>query len=79
MSEPRRTATRNAGAFLGPDMLIPSPMNVDASGSVPGEPGPEDEWVIPTGREDATEDKREAAPEPVRAGHDSLLHRLTRR
>ena len=78
MSEPRRTGTRNAGAFLGPDMLIPAPMNVDASASGLGEPGPEDEWVIPAPG-DETEDKGKAVSEPVRTGHDSLLHRLTHR
>jgi hypothetical protein len=79
MSEPRRTAERNAGAFLGPDMLVPAPMNADTAGSGPGEPGPEDEWKIPAWRDDEAEDKAGAVPEPVHAGHDSLLHRLTHR
>jgi hypothetical protein len=51
MSEPRRTAEGNAGAFLAPDMgggggPIAVPMNKLGVG--PGEPGPEDEWTFPT-------------------------------
>jgi len=79
MSEPRRTVERNAGAFLGPDMLIPAPMNADTAGSGLGEPGPGDEWAIPAWREDETEDQAEAIPEPVPAGHEGFLHRLTHR
>jgi hypothetical protein len=54
-------------------------MNADTAGSGPGEPGPEDEWKIPAWREDEAEDQAEAALEPVHAGHDSLLRRLTHR
>ena len=50
MSETRKTAEGNAGAFLTPDMggggMIAVPMNVLSSGS--DEPEPEDEWQFPT-------------------------------
>ena len=59
MSDERRTAVRNAGAFLGPGMsggggmLVAMPMNSLTVG--PGEPGPEDDWKFPeeTAAEDA--------------------------
>jgi hypothetical protein len=79
MSEPKRAVERNAGAFLGPDPLIPTPTNADTAGLGPGAPGPGDDWAIPAWREDETEDKLEAAPEPVHAGHEGFLHRLTHR
>jgi hypothetical protein len=83
MSDPRRTAERNAGAFLGPDLgggggIIPVPVNSMSSG--PGEPGPEDEWKIPEWPEDEAKPAEEATPEPAHAAHGSgLLHRLTHR
>jgi hypothetical protein len=60
MGDQRRTAVRNAGAFLGPDMgggggIIPMPVNSMSAGTGPGEPGPEDEWKIPAWPEDAVE------------------------
>ena len=77
MSDKRRTAVRNAGAFLGPDMgggvgLIALPMNALSVGL--GEPGPEDEWKMPLGPTDEIVAEEEAISEPV---HEGLLHRLT--
>jgi len=84
MGDPKPTAERNAGAFLGPDRgggggLIPVPMNL-APGTGPGEPGPEDEWKIPAWPDDEVKPAEEAASEPAHAARGSgLLHRLTRR
>ena len=83
MGDPRRTAVRNAGAFLPPDLgggggMVPVPTNALNVG--PGEPGPEDEWKIPAWPEDEVKPAEEAAPEPQPAAHGSgLLHRLTHR
>jgi hypothetical protein len=80
MSEPKRSAEQNAGAFLGDAGvgLVPMPTNTLHVG--PGDPGPGDEWKIPTGPIDEIVDHEEAIPEPVRAGHGvGLLHRLTHR
>jgi hypothetical protein len=82
MADPRRTAVRNAGAFLPPDLggggPIPVPANALNVG--PGEPGPEDEWKIPAWPEDETKPTDEATPAAVPAAHGSgLLHRLTHR
>jgi hypothetical protein len=77
MSDERRTAVRNAGAFLSPDMgggggMIPAPTNSLNVG--PGEPGPEDDWRLPMGPIDEVVADAEAVPVPV---HEGLLHRLT--
>jgi hypothetical protein len=83
MSDERRTAVRNAGVFLTPDMggaggggggggMIPVPTNALNVG--PGEPGPEDEWRLPMGPIDEVVAEAEAVPVPV---HEGLLHRLT--
>jgi hypothetical protein len=82
MGDPKRTAEGNAGAFLGPDMgggggMIPVPMNVLSSGA--GEPGPEDEWKIPSPAEGEPGVPEATAPEPAPASHAGLLHRLTHR
>ena len=82
MSDPKRTAERNAGAFLSPTDIsggmIPTPMNSLTVG--PGQPGPEDEWKIPLGPIDELTRKDDAVPEPVPVAHGaSLLHRLTHR
>jgi len=85
MGDSRRTAERNAGAFLPPDLgggggMIPVPVNSMTAGTGPGEPGPEDEWKIPAWPADETEPAGEATPEPVHAAHGSgLLHRLSHR
>jgi hypothetical protein len=90
MGDSRRTAERNAGAFLSPDLgggggIIPVPMDL-APGMGPGKPGPEDEWVVPIWPDDEAHDGSTAGapagaePEPVPAAHGSgLLHRLTHR
>ncbi len=90
MGDPRRTAERNAGAFLSPDLgsgggIVPVPMDL-APGTGPGKPGPEDEWVIPVWPDDETGVVAEpgapgaAEPETAPAAHGSgLLHRLTHR
>ena len=82
MGDQRRTAERNAGAFLGLDGSgggpIPTPVNAINLG--PGEPGPGDEWKIPAWPEDEVKRAEEATPEPEPAAHGSgLLHRLTHR
>ena len=83
MGDPRRTAERNAGAFLSPDLgngggMIPVPVNAMSVGT--GEPGPEDEWKMPALPEDEVKPAEEAAPQPGPAEHgSSLLHRLTHR
>ena len=83
MGDSRRTAERNAGAFLSPDLgsgggIVPVPMDL-APGTGPGKPGPEDEWVMPVGPEEEPgvgAAEQETAP----AAHGSgLLHRLTHR
>jgi hypothetical protein len=80
MGNKRRTAERNAGAFLGPDMLIPIPVNSSTEGTGPGEPGPEDEWKIPAWPDDDVKPSGKAAPKPEHAAHGSgVLHRLTHR
>lgn len=83
MGDSKRTAVRNAGAFLTPDMgggggLVAVPANALNVG--PGEPGPDDEWKIPAWPEDETRPAVEAAPEaaPEQRG-SGLLHRLTHR
>ena len=57
MSEPRRTAEGNAGAFLTPDMGGgggPIAVPMETLGVGPGEPGPGDEWTFPTDLPDKT-------------------------
>lgn len=79
MSDPKRTAERNAGAFLGPDMMIPAPMNA-LNEDRPGLPDPEDGWKIPLGPIDEIDGNAGATPEPAHAGHGTgWLHRLTHR
>lgn len=66
MSDRRRVAVRNCGAFYGTSITpIPTPMNALIVG--PGEPGPGDEWRVPTGPLDADDGKNELAVEPVDA------------
>ncbi len=83
VSDERRTAQRNAGAFLPPDLgggggMIPVPVNAESLG--PGKPGLEDEWKIPAGPEADAEIPGEPTPEPALAGpRPGLLHRLTHR
>jgi hypothetical protein len=67
MGNRRRVAERNAGAFLGPDLLAATPMNALNVG--PGRPGPTDDWRVPSeppdeemSREDATVESAPAAP-----------------
>ena len=77
MSEKRRVAVRNAGAFLGPGMSSGggnAPMPTNALSVGVGEPGPGDEWKMPEGpiNLDAIPD------EPAhQLEHESLVHRLT--
>jgi hypothetical protein len=66
MGNRRRVAVRNAGAFLGPDLLAATPMNALNVG--PGQPGPADAWRVPSepldgavSREDATVESAQAA------------------
>lgn len=66
MGNRRRVAERNAGAFLGPDLLAATPMNALNLG--PGQPGPADDWRLPSeppdekvSREDATVESAPAA------------------
>ncbi len=70
MSSRKRVAERNAGAFLGPDMLIPAPMNARYAG--PGRPGPEDEWKVPTGPAE-TEGEHDVILEPVHSDDTVVL------
>jgi hypothetical protein len=88
MADDRRTAVKNAGAFLPPDMsgggMIPVPVNSMSSG--PGKPGPEDEWKMPALPDDEPEVAnepevaKEIAPEPAHTTPGSgLLYRLTHR
>jgi len=71
MSDKRREAVNNAGAFLGPGMVVPAPVNALNVGV--GEPGPEDDWKIPVG----PTDEIPAEPEPVLVpAREGLLHRL---
>jgi hypothetical protein len=67
MSGRRREPERNAGAFLGPDMLIPAPMHPLSVG--PGKPGPEDEWKVPMGPIEIEEDSDET-DEPTGSSGD---------
>ena len=90
MGDSRRTAERNAGAFLSPDLgsgggIVPVPMDL-APGTGPGKPGPEDEWVMPVGPEEEPGAGAKAGvpgaaePDTAPAAHGSeLLHRLTHR
>jgi hypothetical protein len=83
MDDERRTAVKNAGAFLSPDLgggggMIPVPVNSMSSG--PGEPGPEDEWKMPALPDDGAEVPKEPTPEPEHTTPGSgFLHRLTHR
>jgi hypothetical protein len=77
MSDSKRTAVTNAGAFMGPDMMIPAPMNAQSQKET-GKSEPEDDWKLPMGPIDEIEGHQEE-PEPVAAGHSGLLHRLTHR
>jgi len=63
MSNRKRVAETNVGAFLSPgDLPIPvPPMNALDDG--PGEPGPGDEWTFPTGPVQAETDA-DATTEP---------------
>jgi hypothetical protein len=65
MSRPKAGRTKqNAGAFLGPDMLVPMPMHTL-----------DDEY-----RDEPTEPEDDREPEPEPAGLLSrLVNRLTRR
>jgi hypothetical protein len=80
MGDSKRTAERNAGAFLGPDLMVPIPVNSETEGTGRGEPGPEDEWTIPALPDEQAPVTKEAAPEPAHTTPGSgLLHRLTHR
>ena len=84
MSDKRRTAVRNTGAFLGPGMgsgggNAPMPTNAISVGV--GKPGPGDEWKMPSGSIDevvAQDDEPAETAEPAQSGHRGLLRRLTR-
>jgi hypothetical protein len=90
MGDSRRTAERNVGAFLSPDLgsgggIVPVPMDL-APGTGPGKPGPEDDWVIPVWPDGEIDNDAKAGvpgaaePETAPAAHGSgLLHRLTHR
>jgi hypothetical protein len=76
MGNRRRVAERNAGAFLGPDLLAATPMNALNLG--PGQPGPADDWRLPSeppdekvSREDATVESAPAAPAAQATPHGS--------
>ena len=75
MSEKRRVAEKNVGAFLGDGGvgLVPTATSTLSVG--PGEPGPGDEWKMPLGPIDEIVAQDEAVPEPP--AHESLLHHLT--
>ena len=78
MSDSRRTAESNAGAFMGPDMMIPAPINAELQ-KEPGKPEPEDDWKLPMAPI-AEIEGHEEAPEPVRTGRGAgFLHRLIHR
>jgi hypothetical protein len=66
MSDPKqRQAERNAGAFLGPDVLVPAPMRTL-----------DDEYHdAPTEPEDSDREPEPEQPGAIRR----VLHRLTRR
>jgi hypothetical protein len=73
MSDRKRVAEGNAGAFLGPDMLVPAPMNALNDG--PGRPGPEDDWKMPPPPLDEIEGKDDVSLEPVDPGRTVGLAR----
>jgi len=74
MSDRRRVAERNAGAFLGPSFPpIPAPMNALYVG--PGKPGPGDDWKIPTGPLDEIVGQDDVILEPVDSDGTILLPR----
>ena len=61
MSNRRRVAERNIGAFYSPDQPIPMPP-LNALNDGPGKPGPGDDWRMPTGPLETEDD---AILEPV--------------
>ncbi len=80
MSDPKRTAERNAGRFLATEMLAPGPMRTLSDELGPVKPEPEDEWKMPPGPIDEIVGKDEALPEPAHEGHGvGMLRRLIHR
>ncbi len=71
MSNRRRVVERNAGAFLGPDLLAAAPMNALYVG--PGQPGAGDDWRMPTDHPDETAAQDDVIVEPVQSAHTVLL------
>jgi hypothetical protein len=67
MSSRRRVAERNAGAFLGPDLLAATPMNALNVG--PGQPGPADDWRVPSEPPDEEMSREDATVESAQAAH----------
>jgi hypothetical protein len=70
MSDRKRTAESNVGAFYGGVVQISLPIPAVGVEAQPSEPQPEDEWKVPTGPV-ATED--EVPHEPVHPEPTVLL------
>ena len=60
---PKRVIERNAGAFIGPGVQVPAPVNADNVG--PGKPGPGDEWIMPEAPIDTTAGQEGATDQPA--------------
>lgn len=72
MSNKRRVIERNAGAFLGSSMMpIPAPANALYDG--PGQPGPGDDWHMPTEPIDEIGGQDDVIVEPVHPAGTVLL------
>jgi hypothetical protein len=72
MSNRKRVAERNIGAFLSPDLPIPlPPMNALNDG--PGKPGPGDDWKFPTGPLNEVDGEEEVSLEPVHSNGTVVL------
>ena len=72
MSNRRRVAERNIGAFFSPDLPIPMPP-MNALNDGPGKPGPGDDWKMPTGPLDEDEGEEEVTVEPVHSDGTVVL------
>jgi hypothetical protein len=71
MSHRERVAERNAGAFLAPGGPTPAPMNALYDG--PGQPGPGDEWHMPTEPIDEIAGEDEVSLEAVQSDGTVIL------
>jgi len=70
MSDRKRTAEANVGAFYGGVVQISLPIPAVGVESRPGEPRPEDEWRVPTG---PLENEDDVPLEPVRSDGTVVL------